>query len=78
MKKLVAFALVLSLGLFCAVGCKEEVKKPPKENKPGVENKDKGAKPAGDAAKDAPKPEEKKEMPAMGLNTENRRVLWLT
>jgi hypothetical protein len=36
MKKLVAFALVLSLGLFFAVGCTKEVKKvtPPKQNPP--------------------------------------------
>jgi hypothetical protein len=62
MKKLVAFALVLSLGLFCAVGCGKAAA-PAKKDAP------KAGAAAGDVKKDAPKaggaaaPDVKKEEP---------------
>jgi hypothetical protein len=61
MKKLVAFTMVLALGLFCAVGC----------NKPGEKKDSKGAAPAAAAAdkapaKDAAPPADKPAAPAAG------------
>ena len=52
MKKLVAFAMILSLGLFCAVGCKPAPKENKDAEKPVVDagDVDKGAEaPAPDA-----------------------------
>ena len=61
MKKLVAFALVLSLGLFFAVGCAKEVKKEPPKTPPaagGAVKPGEAVKPA-EPAKPETKPEEK-------------------
>ena len=56
MKKLVAFAMILSLGLFCAVGCKPAPKDTPADKGAAAEKDsamDEGdAAPAPDAAKD--------------------------
>jgi hypothetical protein len=54
MKKLVAFALFLSLGLFCVVGCEKPKDKPvaPKGGTPAVDKKDT---PKADATKTDPK-----------------------
>lgn len=67
MKKLVAFALVLSLGLFCAVGCgKAPAPAKKAETKPGAAapaagaKKDEAKAPAADVKKEEPKKEEGK------------------
>jgi hypothetical protein len=66
MKKLVAFAMILSLGLFCAVGCNKPAApaKPPVKppvatpvDKPAADAP--AAKPAGDAAAPTEKAPEK-------------------
>lgn len=63
MKKLVLFAVVLSLGLFCAVGCSKPT--PVKKAEP-AKTEVKKDEPKADAPKadepkaEAPKPEEKK------------------
>ena len=64
MKKLVAFALVLSLGLFLAVGCAKEVKPvTPPANRPPANASATPEKKAGEAAKpgEPAKPETKPE-----------------
>lgn len=55
MKKFVAFVLVLSLGLFCAVGCKPAAPKKDKED-----GKAKVEKPVDDKKADEKKVDEKK------------------
>jgi hypothetical protein len=67
MKKLVALVMVLSLGLFCAVGCSKPAPKAKTpaatpEAKADAAKPDEKAAPApkADEAKEAPKPEEKK------------------
>ena len=60
MKKLVAFAMILSLGLFCAVGCqKEEKKAPPAKAAAGAAEQPK----AGAEAPAPAKPAEEKPAP---------------
>ena len=50
--------MVLSLGLFCAVGCNKPAAKP-KESKPAVTEQKEGEKPAAGAETPAEKPAEK-------------------
>jgi hypothetical protein len=56
MKKFVTFVMILSLGLFCAVGCnKEHPKKDSKDTKPPASDTMKeGEKPATPAATEKP------------------------
>ncbi len=58
MKKLVAFAMILTLGLFVAVGCNKPAATKKADEKPKAGATDNMAKPAADAAK--PATEEKK------------------
>jgi hypothetical protein len=58
MKKLLAFAMILSLGLFCAVGCNKPA--PKKQPPAGGAAADAGKQAPAPAAKEAPKPEAKK------------------
>ncbi len=62
MKNVIALVVVLSLGLFCAVGCnKPAAKKEPPKTPAAGKDMPKADAPAADAPKaDAPKPEEKK------------------
>lgn len=53
MKKLVAFALILTLGLFTAVGCSKPAEKAKKEPPKTEVGKDTVAKPAPDATRPA-------------------------
>jgi len=61
MKKLLAFAMILSLGLFCTIGCNKPgpKKEPPKGGAAAEMGKEAPAPPA-QPAKEAPKPEAKK------------------
>ena len=62
MKKLVAFAMILSLGLFCAVGCKPAPKDTPAE--PAVETEEVVEGEIEVPAPDAAKPGDEAEAPA--------------
>ena len=61
MKKFLAFAMILSLGLFCAIGCNRPVpKKEAPKGGPAAEAAKEAPAPAAQPAKEAPKPEAKK------------------
>jgi hypothetical protein len=60
MKKLVTFAMILSLGMFCAVGCNKAEKKAEKKDKPAAAAPAAGEKDKEPAKEAAPAAEKEK------------------
>jgi hypothetical protein len=64
MKKLVAFAMILSLGMFCAVGCNKPAPKKDKDAAKPAAAAEKDKAPAKEAAAPADKPADAPAAPA--------------